>query len=49
MHMGSLVVRESGATPASGSRVDYYLRHSNDFYYDNQDRWAAGLFVTYDF
>ncbi len=47
-HVGSLVYRIQRNTGV-GLRVDYFRRDSNNFYYDDQDRWSAGVFLVYDF
>ncbi len=47
-HSGSIVVRILRTT-GIGFRVNFTQRDSNDFYYNNQDRWTAGLFFIYDF
>ncbi len=47
-HSGSVVLRIRGNT-GLGFRIDYYLRDSNDVYYSDQDRWSAGVYITYDF
>lgn len=47
-HVGSLVFRIQRNT-GIGLRGYFYQRDSNDYYYANQDRWIAGVFLTYDF